>query len=216
MKLRRCIRFSLFVASILFVLQIIFALTGPPRALTDWLNAEDLRPTETPRYVIVLGGGGIPSQSSLIRTYYAAQYGLTVTGATFIVSLPSDGDPETNSVGRMRAELVMRGIPADAIRMEYRGLNTHQQAAAIARMLPAEALHAPIVLISSEFHLRRAVLCFRKAGFDRVFAINAASTGAEAWPGPLALLRYGIWSNMETNITISRELIALCFSKITG
>jgi uncharacterized SAM-binding protein YcdF (DUF218 family) len=100
--------------------------------------------------------------------------------------------------------------------MEYRGLNTYQQAQEIAKMLPPEALGEPVVLISSEFHLRRAVLIFRKAGFTNVAAINAGSIGAEAWPGPLALLRYGVWNNTATNVKIFRELIALLTHKLCG
>jgi uncharacterized SAM-binding protein YcdF (DUF218 family) len=215
-KLRIILRRCFLAAGILLLLQFIFALTGPPQSLTDWLNAESLRPTENPKYVIVLGGGGIPSGSSLIRTYYAAQYGLTVTGATFIVSLPADESPDKNSVGRMRNELIMRGIPAASIRMEYRGLNTYQQAQGIVRMLPSEAFRQPVVLVSSEFHLRRAVLIFRKTGFMNVAAINAGGIDAEAWPGPLAFLRYGVWENAAKNFKITRELIALLGCKICG
>ena len=204
------------VTAILFVLQLLGVLIGPPHWLQDWLSATAYLPKEQPRYIIVLGGGGIPSTSTLIRTYYAAEYGRGLTGTTFIVSLPTDSDPNTTSIGRMRDELVRRGIPASSIRMEYRGLDTHQEAAYICKMLDASALREPILVISSEYHLRRAMLCFRKQGFTNVSALDAASIGAEAEMGPWAWLRYGIWKNPATEATIARELLALLTYKFRG
>ena len=215
-KLRRLGRMVLTVAGLMFLLQIVSAILGPPKRLMDWLNAKDLEPRETPRYVVVLGGGGIPSPSSLQRTYYAAQFGRGLTNTTFVVSLPADNDPNASSVGRMRDELVMRGIPAAAIRMETRGRNTHEEAVNVARLLGSAAWHEPLTLVTSNFHMRRAVLLFRNAGFTRVSAVVAYSVEAEADMGPFTWLRYGIWGNGETELRILRELISLVTCKLRG
>jgi uncharacterized SAM-binding protein YcdF (DUF218 family) len=216
MKWRHQLQRLLHVAGWLFVAQLLCAIAGPPRWITNWLNAADCHPTAIPRYVVVLSGGGIPSGSSLIRAYYAAEFGRGLTGTTFIVAMPTDGDPAQTSVGRMRDELVLRGIPAAAIVMETRGLNTRQQAANVATLLGAPALTEPVVLVTSEYHLRRALLCFRKAGFTQVAGLNAASTGAEADPGAWAGLRYGIWNNLVNEIKIFRELLGIATAKLTG
>ena len=44
---------------------------------------------------------------------------VTICGTRFSLDyIPTDGVPEETSVGRMRDELVMRGVPAEQILME--------------------------------------------------------------------------------------------------
>jgi uncharacterized SAM-binding protein YcdF (DUF218 family) len=197
------------LAGWVFVAQIVIGFTGLPHELTSWLAGNDFRSDGAPRYVVVLGGGGIPSETGLIRTYHAAAFDVAHTGLTHIVALPSDGDPTTNSVGRMRDELVMRGIPAASIRMEYRGRDTHEQAANVRTLLGPDALNQSVIVVTSPYHLRRALLCFRKEGFRRVSGLPAQSIGAEADLGPGVAWRYVFWSNLENTIAAARELLAL-------
>jgi uncharacterized SAM-binding protein YcdF (DUF218 family) len=204
------------IAAIFFLLLVVLALSGPPQGIVDWLEMPELVPQETPHTIVILGGGGIPSGSTLLRTYCAAQYGKNLTDTTFIVSLPADGNPETSSVGRMRDELVMRGVPATAIRMEYRGLNTREQAVNIQHLLGPEAIDQPILIVTSGYHMRRAVSCFRRLGFTQVSGLLASEIGAEAEIGPWGLLRYGMWANLEREIGILRELAALEAYNVEG
>lgn len=216
--LRRLGRGAMTVAAIAFFLQVTIGLLGIPGWLIGWLAHDAAELDVPPRYVVVLGGGGIPSASGLIRTYYAAEIGTNLTGATFIVSLPCDGDPETNSVGRMRNELVLRGISRSAVRMEYRSFNTHEQAVSIARMLGEGALAEPMLLVTSPYHVRRALLCFRKAGFKRVACAAAYDVGPEAdFGGGMQLnLRYGLWANLQALVDFERELVALALYGLKG
>ena len=206
------------IAATAFVLQIVLGFTGMPLWALRWVAYDKEELAGQPDYLVVLGGGGIPSESGLIRTYYAAKIGRSFTGTTFIVSLPCIGDPATNSVGRMRDELVMRGIPKSAIRMEYDSYNTHEQAVAIARMLGAEKLDRPVLLVSSPVHVRRALGCFRKAGLTQVSCIPAYNVGAEADFGNKTLvgLRYAFWANLEAEIKWVREVIAMLYYKSRG
>ncbi len=197
-------------------MQLAGAILGPPQWLGDWLRGSEAVPTVPPRYVIVLGGSGIPSESSLIRAYRAAEFGLGLTGATFIVSLPAEQAPDTSSVGRLRDELVLRGISREAIRMEYAALTTHEQAVNIRCMLGTGALPEPIVVVTSGYHMRRAMLCFRQEGFTHVRSVLASSVGAEAAPGRLAWVRYGIWDNAQRETEMARELTALLYYKLRG
>ena len=204
------------VAGIMFLAQLLLALAGAPLALQDWLNGTACYPRETPRYVIVLSGGGIPSGSSLLRAYYAAQFGQGLTGTTFVVAMPADQDPEHSSVGRFRDELVLRGIPANRMLMETHGRNTYEQAGNIRQLLGAAALREPVLVVTSGFHVRRAMMCFRKQGFERVAGLDAAGIDAEADPGWFAYLRYKFWGNLSSTITIIRELSAIFGYKLCG
>ena len=216
-QLTRCLWQRLWqVAGVLFLLQLLLALVGTPLALRDWLNGTACYPRETPRYVIVLSGGGIPSGSSLIRAYYAAQFGLSLTGTTFVVAMPTDQDPEHSSVGRFRDELVLRGIPVNHVLMETHGRNTYQQAGNIRQLLGTAAIHQPILVVTSEFHVRRAMMCFRKQGFEHVAGLDAAGISAEAYPGLFAFLRYRFWGNLHSQITVIRELSATFGYKLAG
>lgn len=211
----RIVRRVVWVSALLFILQLLVAFTGPPRWLTDWLICKELQPQERSDTIVVLGGGGIPSTTTLVRLYYAAEYGRSLTGTVFVVSLPANVPPEQASVGRMRDELVMRGIPASRIRMETRGLGTRDEAVKVRELLGEEALRQSLVVVSSDFHLRRAVLAFRRAGFANVRGLYADDIGAEA-EFRFANLRYGVWGRLKDEVVIIRELIALAVYKVCG
>ena len=203
-------------AGIAFGLQLFASLFRMPSWLTDWLtNAGDALP-DSPRVIAVLGGDGIPSETGLMRTYYAAQFGASCPDARFIVSLPAHQDPETSSVGKMRDELVMRGIPAAAVQLEYKALNTHEQAVAIAEMVGPDSLGAPVVVVTSPFHIRRTLLCFRRAGFTDVHGLAARNINAEADMGVGVRMRYGFWDALETETHFTREVVAMLYYKLRG
>jgi uncharacterized SAM-binding protein YcdF (DUF218 family) len=212
----RSARILLGGAGWLFIVQLTIGFTGLPRPLTLWLAGGKPPVSHDVRHVIVLGGAGIPSESGLMRTYRAAGFVAGSTGMTCVVALPCDVAPDTGSVGRMRDELVLRGVPRASILMEYRGLNTHEQALNIRELLGPEALDAPVVVVTSPTHVRRALLCFRKAGFRNVTGLPAHSADVEADIGPHGLWRYGFWSNLENQFTVARELLALLQYKVKG
>jgi uncharacterized SAM-binding protein YcdF (DUF218 family) len=171
---------------------------------------------EAPRYIVVLGGGGIPSDTGLMRTYFGARHSIAFPDATVIVALPADEDPETSSVGRMKDELVLRGVPASSILMETEGDNTYEQAERIRAMLGPGVIDDPVHIVTEPTHLRRSILCFRKAGFSRVFGVGTRNTGAEADLGSGTFLRYTLWTNLQLQIRVLREIIATGMYKLRG
>jgi len=215
-KFMKPIRVILYLAAALFFLQVAVAVMGLPPRLVTWMTAREEGLAEAPRTIVVLGGGGIPSESGLIRTYYGAVAGTEYRRARIVVSLPTDENPDTSSVGRMRDELVMRGVPRGDILMEYRALNTHYQAEAIGKLLGAQAMDEPLLLVTSPSHARRSVLCFRKAGFNQVGCMAADDTTAEADPGRGAAVRYGFWRTLEMELRYAREFTALCYYRVRG
>ena len=204
------------VCAAIFLLQLLFAIPPFDGIVEAWLNVPDAGAVDPPKYIVVLGGGGIPSETGLMRTYFGAVHSIAHPQATVIVALPADENPELNSVGRMREELVMRGVPMGSIRMETRGRNTHEQAANIREMLGPAALDEPVHLVTDRTHLRRSILCFRKMGFLRVWGIGTYNTGAEADIGGGTFLRYTLWSNLQLQIRVFRELIATAVYKLRG
>jgi len=204
------------VSAALFLLQIALATPLLDGVVESWLKVADAGAMETPKYIVVLGGGGIPSDTGLMRTYYGATHSMSFPDATVIVALPADEDPKTSSVGRMKNELVLRGVPASSILMEKKGRNTREQAERIRAMLGPGASDDPIHIVTERSHLRRSLLCFRKAGFTRVFGIGTANTGAEADVGAGTFLRYTLWTNLQLQIRVLREMIATGVYKLRG
>jgi uncharacterized SAM-binding protein YcdF (DUF218 family) len=116
----------------------------------------------------------------------------------------------------MRDELVMRGIPASQIRMETRGTSTRHQAVNIRSLLGDEARQQPLVVVTSGFHVRRAVLAFRAVGFTNVRGLHAGGVDVEADLGWFTGLRYGVWNNWAKEAELMRELFAMVVYKVSG
>lgn len=204
------------VIGLIAFLAIILACIGIPRPFVKWITMSDATLTTEPQYIVVLGGGGIPSESGLIRTYFGAVASHEFPEAEVIVSLPTDQDPETSSVGRMRDELVMRGVPTSVVRMEHKALNTHYQSEAIRDMIGLDNLQSPILIVTSPEHMRRSILSFRRAGFHNVGGRSASSVDNEADPGKATLARYGFWNTLITEVSYLREMVALAYYRLRG
>lgn len=196
------------IALLLLVLQVLLVIVGPPRVLQDWLNARDQSLPADARWVVVLGAGGVPSGVTLLRCYVAADLAASYPRAQFIVALPAGPNPDHQSVGRMRDELVLRGIPARSVLLETQGRNTAEQARRIRELLGEAALGDPMVVVSSHYHVRRAVAHFRRAGFREVTGLAAEEHGAEGDAGRWTWLRYGVWNNAVAWVRLTRELVA--------
>ncbi|MCK6617449.1 MAG: YdcF family protein [Cyclobacteriaceae bacterium] len=69
---------------------------------------------------------------------------------------------EADEIGKA---LVLMGVPADSLVIENESRNTYESAVHVKRMLPADTTEG-IVLITSGFHMRRSLACFRKAGLN--------------------------------------------------
>ena len=69
-------------------------------------------------------------------------------------------------------------------------------------------------MVTSPYHLRRAVRWFRKAGFRNVTGLLADDTVAEAEVGPWGWLRYGLWGHGAASFLMTRELVAIAFCQM--
>ncbi len=211
-----------------FVL-ILLCFTPLPSAVYNWMGTDPGRLPSEPDYIVVLGGGGIPSESGLMRTYYAAQEAHQYPDANLVVAMPDDG----HSPEKMEAEIVMRGIAADRILFEESGRNTREQALNTAKLIDADPRTALVLIVTSPEHLKRALMTFRKAGFGHVAGTAAFSTEVEsdlAYDGralggpdlPISdagknlTLRYEFWDHLGKEISLIREFCALAYYRMMG
>ena len=82
---------------------------------------------------------------------------------------------------RYLREAQQLGIPYAAMASTPPVVNTAEEAAAIAQLLPARA---PILLVTSAFHMRRAQRLFERQGLEvQPFPVDFQARGA--WAGPL-------------------------------
>ena len=209
----------------------ILALTPVPWKIYNALGDDGSKLKNAPDFIVVMGGGGIPSESGLMRTFAGADAARTFPKARVVIAMPGDEASTNSTVGKMREELVMRGVAKQRILFEDKGRHTHEQAVNCFKMLHA-AEHQPAVLIvTSPEHVRRSLLSFRKAGFT-----NAAGSAADAEAlevdlrfttdelknkpvpdvGQSLLIRYTFWNSVLVEGKVIHEFAALAYYKLLG
>lgn len=134
--------------------------------------------------IVVLGAGDetifgwdderlfLPYASAAARVLEARRI-FRLIDARWIISSggkPNSESPAEPASTNMRNLLVQIGVPADRIVLESESRNTHDEAVAIAAMLPS--LHADrVVIVTSAVHMRRSIATFRAAGIETIPAI---------------------------------------------
>nr|MBQ6241918.1 YdcF family protein [Lachnospiraceae bacterium] len=126
---------------------------------------------QTPRQeegtVVILGcgvRGTVPSLMLQTRIDAAADYLTAHPGLTAICS-GGQGRGESISEGEcIYRELTARGIAAERLRVEDRSSNTEENLRFSAEIIEKEGLSPRLILISSEYHLYRAVLKAQRQG----------------------------------------------------
>jgi len=245
----RICKVILIVLGSIACVMIILAFTSAPFWIWYGLGTSKAGITSPPDYIVVLGGSGIPSESGLMRTYYAGVAAEHFPDAMVIVALPGDTSDSVSSISKMIDELIIRGIAPERILDEDSGTNTRAQAMRISELIsdPRYMIHdtmnhtgksrianpkSRILLVTSPEHLYRAVLTFRKAGFDVVDGIPAFGSdiesditfsskklGGRRWVpdvGESITLRYQFWTQLQYEILILREYMAIAYYWLMG
>ncbi len=223
------VRRILLVGGVALILLFALCWSPYPWRLYHWLSMPEAHLEVVPEWIVVLGGGGIPSESGLIRTYHGAQAAHRFPDARILVALPAHDLNTDSALRRMSDELVMRGVHEDRIHFEPRGSSTRAQAVESRKLLDEDAV---LMLVTSPDHMRRAVLTFRRAGFPHVGAYGAHDTSAEGdmsisaedvdsklllptLEGSLTL-RYHFWNHVGYLTRFAREFTALCYYTFKG
>ena len=213
------------------LLVLIAAFTSIPWKMFEWLSggADPLK--GDPAYIVLLGGGGIPSESGLIRSYYTAEAAARFPRAKIVVAMPGSLTDTNSSLAKMRDELVMRGVAKQRLLAEDKGRHTREQADNCLKLLHLASNQPPVLLVSSPEHVRRALRSFQKAGFTNVHGAAAFPEAVEVdlrfeTPelkakhvpdvGESLTLRYRFWDNLGLEVRCLREFAALGYYKLMG
>ncbi|MEI7898340.1 MAG: YdcF family protein [bacterium] len=194
------------VAGIIATTMFILALTSAPFWIWYGLGVKKAGIHRPPDYIVVMGGGGMPSESGLMRCWYAAKAANHFSRSKVIIALPGDVKDPMSSVNQMKKELELRGICADRIFLEDSGTNTRDEALRVWKIIqnskceeqnaksnsgiitgslnkdelsPGSGQRSLLIVTSPE-HLYRAVLTFNKIGFIKVDGIPAFEKTIEA------------------------------------
>jgi uncharacterized SAM-binding protein YcdF (DUF218 family) len=131
----RILKYILFFFGCLFLILFIFCLTSAPFWMWYNMSTKHAGIHRPPEVIVVLGGGGMPSESGLMRTWYAARAGNHFFRSRIIIALPGDTADSTSSVYQMKEELILRGISGKRISFESMGTNTRAQAMNIEKLI---------------------------------------------------------------------------------
>lgn len=226
-------RALLMAGGVMFLLILILSFTSLPFWGYYWLGTSESKISGKPDYIVLLGGGGMPSESNLMRAYFVSQAAAECLESKIIISIPGDTTDQRSTARLVAAELIQKGTDASRIFFEETGTNTRSQALKLQKFNSANLQNKIVLLVTSPEHMRRAVLTFRKAGFTHINALPAFETALEAnllfkdkdlggnkLPVPdiggSISVRYQFWNHLKYEILIAREIAALGYYKLRG
>lgn len=223
------LRFFTFMGFV-FVCLIVLSFTRIPYDAYFALGTRLISNTlEEPDAIVLLGAGGMPGSESLVRVYYAKQAVQEHPSSRVLVALPADTTDFLNSDHyRMAHALVEDGMDSLRLVSDVHGTNTREQAMNAFNLLGRQDMR--ILIVTSPEHMYRAILTFRKAGFSKVNGLPAFENAFEEelliTPGEKGKavkrldqntsLRYNMWSYLQYEIKVLRELAALMYYKLAG
>ena len=232
-RIRVLFRNILLSFGFLFLIILFLSFTTLPYWGYYWLGTSQSKITEKPDYIILLGGGGMPSESSLMRVFYAHRAAMESPESRIVISIPGNPEDSTSTARQVAQELISKGIDKQRILYEQTGTNTRSEALQLQQFNSENLTGKSILLVTSPEHMRRSVLVFRKAGFTKVSALPAFESAIEAnlffeddqlggnkilVPdiGGNTEVRYQFWNHLKYEILIAREMAAMGYYKLRG
>jgi uncharacterized SAM-binding protein YcdF (DUF218 family) len=239
----RVIKYAIISFGCLSLVLFFLCLTPVPFHVWYNLSLKKAGINRTPEFIVVLGGGGMPSETGLMRTWYAAKLGNTFKESKLIIALPGNTRDSLSSVNLMKKELIIRGIAPDRILIESLGTNTRSQALQVYGLIEAWNHRKPdnpnsktrfnsLAIVTSPEHLYRSIRTFKKAGFFLVDGLPAFDNAIEAditfidsrlggrkWipdMGKNITVRYQFWSQLRYEELMLREILAISYYWIKG
>lgn len=232
-RLWKAFRAVLIGFGILFLLALVLSFTSLPYWGYYWLGTSKSKITEKPDYIVLLGGGGMPSESNLMRAFFVCKAAQESPESSIVIATPGDTSDLKSTARLVAAELISKGIGQQRILYEQIGTNTRMEALCLQKFNNGRLTQKSILLVTSPEHMRRSVLVFRKAGFTRVSALPAFENALEAdlvfkddelggnkkfIPniGAHTSVRYQFWNHLKYEILIAREMAALGYYWLRG
>ena len=154
---------------------------GVGRAHVVW--GEDVPPSDA---VVVLGAGLRPdgSPSTYLRRRLDAAADLHARGVAPVILVSGDAHDDYDEPGSMRAWLLDRGVPDDAILLDREGFDTH---ATCTRAVSEFGVERAVV-VTQDYHVPRALFSCRVAGLDAV-GVGVSAASVEPWKAVLYRVR---------------------------
>lgn len=148
-----------------------------------------------PTHILLMGGSGIPGESGLMRTYYAARIAARNPQADLLVALPLDAAGSPGSQAYLD-ELVLRGVAPERLRILSGGHNTREQALRLAGYFADWTNEPPrILIVTSPEHIRRTAASIRKTCNARLATFPRRASRLAALPAfALSIEDPPLWS----------------------
>ncbi|MDR0994197.1 MAG: YdcF family protein [Verrucomicrobiota bacterium] len=196
----------------------------------------------SPTHILLMGGSGVPGESSLIRTYYAAEAAREHPKARLWIAMPLDAAHSETSRA-YQDELTRRGVPLEQIGFLSNGRNTREQAARLMDALEKTGAPVHVRIVTSPEHIRRTAGAIRRAAQEQALDVglsgcptfSASMEESLAWNaedldgpadsarrpflpdvGNAMSLRYNVWNNLHYSIHVLREGAALGYYRLRG
>ncbi|MFI2702582.1 SanA/YdcF family protein [Cellulosimicrobium composti] len=139
------------------------------------------------RAAIVVPGAGLRpdgTPSTYLRRRLDAAADLWARGLAPVVLVSGDAHDDYDEPGSMRAWLLDRGVPDDAILLDREGYDTH---ATCTRAVSELGLGTAVV-VTQGYHLPRTLFSCRVAGLDAV-GVGVSAASVEPWKAVLYRVR---------------------------
>lgn len=226
----RSLRISLMSLGLFFLAMLIVACTSWPFWAQYRLGKAAGSLSEAPKTILVMGSGGFPSESVLMRLWYTIDLAGKYPGARVVVATPGNLIDSSSTVVQTVQYLMNHQINMERIVVEAEGLNTRHQALKAHELYEQGAFEQPLLIVTSTEHVYRSVKSFRKAGFHDVggapateimletdldlqeedlggnMPVNASSTN----------IRYQFWNYFQLEIRVLREYVAIAYYWLKG
>jgi uncharacterized SAM-binding protein YcdF (DUF218 family) len=228
--LLQTLRLSLMVLGGIFLVMLIVACTSWPFWAQYRLGKAEAGLPEQAGTILVMGSGGFPSESVLMRLWYTIELAQDYPGAKVVVATPGEITDSASTVFQTITYLIDHQIAKERIVVEPEGLNTRHQALMAYELYRKGAFETPLVIVTSSEHVYRSVLSFRKAGFQQVSGHPATEIMLETdldlqeedLGGNMPVnassinIRYQFWNYFQLEIRVLREYVAIAYYWVKG
>jgi uncharacterized SAM-binding protein YcdF (DUF218 family) len=169
----------------------VLAITTP---LVHWWAIASSGPVEQPKgdILIVLSAARDQNGGMSFSSYWRARQAVDAWKSGGFTKVVVSGA----RVSAITQFLIAEGVPSDSIIIEGASTSTHQNAINTARLI--QNMPGKRVLLTSDFHMYRALRTFRKAGIDAApMAVPDAIRNSEEWGGRFSVLQNLILENLK-------------------
>lgn len=215
-----------------FLIIIVLAFTSVPYYARMYLAKVNVEYTESVETIVIMGGGGFPSEALMMRLWYTMEASTEFPNSKIVLTTPGKLSDSLSTIFQMQQYLIDQGIDAERIVIENVGVNTRHQAQEVYRLYQKEEIQVPLLIVSSPAHIKRSVLSFKKVGFNKVYGKPAMEQvlevdlrlknrnlgGNKIAPnaGNSIAIRYQFWDYMKYEIEVLREYLALFYYSLHG